>query len=207
MGRPRTFDRDEALDQALKTFWHHGYEATSVQDLVDAMGVSRASIYNTFGGKHDLYVEALRRYDQETVERLLGILRSADTPRQGLRDLFETIADDVAECPKKGGCFITNTATELGSSDDEAVQHVRRNFQRIEDAFASVLRDYHAAPDTSETPPDDVIASQARFLLNSLQGLRVLAKTSPDRDELQGIVEMTLGALDTASARPMETSV
>lgn len=192
MARPRSFDRDEVLDRALETFWDQGYEATSVQDLVDAMGISRASLYNTFGGKHALYVDVLRRYEHEWVRRLLDTLRSNDAPRGSIRTLLERVADEAAACPKRGSCLLTNSATELAHRDDETADHVRSNFERIEDAFEDVLR--QGQRDGSIDASADVRA-QSRFLVNTLQGMRVLAKTCPDRDALQDVVEVALDAL------------
>lgn len=194
--RPRTFDRNEVLDAALDVFWHQGYEATSVQDLVDATGLSRASLYNTFGSKHALYVDALRRYRMERQ----GVLRhlTADAPPlQALRSVLEQVADEAAACPNDGSCLLTNTATERGASDDAAAREVRTGFRHLEDALTEVLSRGHASGSIQTTTPP---AAQARFLLTTIQGIRVLASTCPERDALQDVVDTALCALTPASA-------
>ena len=192
-GRPRTFDRDEVLDQALEVFWHQGYEATSVQDLVDAMGIHRASLYNTFGGKHALYLEALRRYESECVQRLIDTLREADDPRAAIRDLLEHVADEAASCPKQGSCFLTNAATERAHHDADAAERVRANFRRLENALAETLR---RGVDAGIFDGSLDVRAQARTLLTTIQGLRVLARTEPERTALQDVVDQSLRALD-----------
>lgn len=191
--RPRTFDRDDALGAALDVFWHQGYEATSVQNLVDATGLNRASLYNTFGSKHALYVEALRRYRAEKQGDLLHTLRNADGPAlQIIRSVLEDVADEAAACPKKGSCFLTNTATERGPDDTEAAREVRTGFRHFEEVLADVLtRGQDAGTVQSSTTP----AAQARFLLTTLQGIRVLSKTCPGREALQDVVDTALHAL------------
>lgn len=192
MARPRSFDRNDVLDRALETFWDQGYAATSVQDLVDAMGVSRASLYNTFGDKHTLYVEVLRRYESEWVRRLLDTLRTSDDAVDAIRLLLERVADEAAACPKRGSCLLTNAATELAHRDDETADHVRSNLERIQDAFENALQ---RGREQGTLRDDASVDAQARFLTNTLQGMRVLAKTCPDRDALQDVVEMTLRAI------------
>lgn len=192
MARPRSFDRDDVLDRALETFWDQGYEATSVQDLVDAMELSRASLYNTFGDKHALYVEVLQRYETEWVRRLLDTLQTPGDAVQAIRTLLERVADEAAACPKRGSCLLTNAATELAHRDDETADHVRSNLGRIEDAFGDVLR---RGRERGVIRDDATVDAQARFLTNTLQGLRVLAKTCPDRDALQDVVDVTLRAV------------
>jgi TetR/AcrR family transcriptional repressor of nem operon len=202
-GRPRTFDRDAVLDDALEVFWHQGYEATSVQDLVDAMGIHRASLYNTFGGKHALYLEALRRYEREWMEGLLGTLRDADDAPSAVRALLERVADEAASCPKQGSCLLTNAATERGHHDEDAAERIRANFQRIEDALCDVLergRARGALPDAVKP------RAQARSLLTTIQGLRVLARTSPLRDTLQDVVEQSMRALVCGASTPDASS-
>ena len=193
VARPRTFDRDDALASALEVFWHQGYEATSVQNLVDATGLNRASLYNTFGSKHALYVEALRQYRAEQQDNVLRMLRNTEAPPlQVIRAVLEQVADEAAACPKQGSCFLTNAATERGADDTEATREVRTGFRDLEDALASVLaRGHDAGTIRSTTAPE----AQARFLLTTLQGIRVLSKTCPERDVLQDVVDTALCAL------------
>ena len=196
MARPRTFDEETVLDRALDVFWAQGYAATSVQDLVDAMEINRASLYNTFGGKHALYMAALRRYEERWTTKLLETLDGADDALGGLRALLESVADDAADCPKRGSCLLTNAATELGHRDADTAEQVTATFQHMEDALAKTVERGQTAGDI---PAEADARALARFLLNGLQGLRVLARTRPDRDALQDIVDTLLAAVRTGA--------
>ncbi len=196
MGRPRTFDKETVLDRALDVFWAQGYAATSVQDLVDAMDINRASLYNTFGGKHALYMAALRRYEEQWTTELLDTLEGADDALGGLRALLESVADDAADCPKRGSCLLTNAATELGHRDADTAERVTANFRRVEDALQETIERGQAAGDI---PAEADARALARCLLNGLQGLRVLARTRPDRDALQDIVDTLVAAARTGA--------
>lgn len=200
--RPRTFDRSDVLEDALRVFWHQGYEATSVQDLVDATGLSRASLYNTFGSKHALYLEALQRYRAQRRAALLRTL-ALDTPVSdscasgAVRALLERVADEAAACPNEGSCLLTNAATERAASDAEAADAVRSGFAELEDALARTLQHGQERGDiqTHARPQ-----AQARFLVTTIQGMRVLAKTCPSRSALQDVVETALRAIVPPSA-------
>jgi TetR/AcrR family transcriptional repressor of nem operon len=189
MARPRTFDTDEVLDRALETFWDQGYEATSVQDLVEATDVRRASLYNAFGGKHDLYLEALRRYEERWVGRLQETLGRAADPRQGIRAVLEAVADEAGECPQRGSCMLTNAATELGHRDPDTAERVAGHFRRLKSTFADALR---RGQDEGVVDADTDVEATACFLLNTVQGLRVLAKTCPARADLQNVVDVAM---------------
>ena len=115
MPRSPTFDRDAKVEQAMQLFWEKGYESTSVQDLVDHLGLNRSSLYNAFGGKHELYLEALDRYRREDIEWLQEQLREAPTAVEGIRQAFVAVAERATEscC----GCFTTNAAVECAPRD------------------------------------------------------------------------------------------
>lgn len=191
MPRPRTFDREEVLDRALDAFWCTGYEATSMQDLVDAMGISRASLYNTFGSKHDLFMDVLKHYETQRMHRMIAALRDTSPVRRAIRNVFEHAADEAAATDRRG-CLLTNTATELCARDAECAEVVQRTFARIEAAFEAALR---RGQETGELPAALDAQALARFFTNNLQGLRVAAKTQPDRTALQDVVEVTMQTL------------
>lgn len=192
MPRPRTFDREEVLDRALDTFWYQGYEATSMQDLVDAMDISRASLYNAFGSKHDLFLEVLQHYEKQRLSQTLGTLHEVDSVKAAIRAIFEQTADEAA-CADRRGCLLTNTATELCARDAECAEQVQRNFARLEAAFEEALQRGQSSGELSDTLD---LQALARFFTTSLQGLRVMAKTQPDRVALQDVVNVTMQVLD-----------
>lgn len=192
MARPRTFEREDVLDSAMDAFWNQGYEATSVQDLVDATGLNRASLYNTFGNKHELFIEVLERYEARWMGKTLALLKQHESARAAIRVLFEHVADQAAACPKRGSCLMTNAATELGAHDTDTADRVRSNFARMQDAFAATVRQGQEQGEIDTNADPDGLA---RFLVNNIQGLRVMAKTCPARADLQDIVDTTLAAL------------
>ncbi len=126
VGRPKQFERSEALTSALEVFWTKGYEATSVQDLVDAMGVNRGSLYDTFGDKHALFVEAVEHYLNDSTSKLIEILSAGRSPLAGIQDFFNRVVNNLTSDNGCRGCLITNAAVELAPHDEEVADVVRR---------------------------------------------------------------------------------
>ena len=189
MARPREFDRDEVLDRAMEVFWARGYDRTSVQDLVDSMGIQRGSLYAAFGGKQQLFLDALDRYEQRFYESMQEALARDEPVRERIGRVFRNVVLDCACEGGRRGCFITNTAVALSEGDEETANRVRGNLRRVEDAFEGAL-----AADGTEPRKARAIA---RFLTNSLQGLRVLSRCCVDVDVLQDTVDVTLSVLET----------
>lgn len=192
MPRAKEFDPERALEQAMELFWQKGYEATSVQDLVDRMGINRFSLYDTFGSKHALFLKALDRYR----DRVVGAaLRGLEGPAAGLsviRDYFDSTIEFGSS--KRGwmGCLMTNCAAELVPHDDEAAVKVQAHLRRLENAFYRQLRVARAAGDlkTGASPRD-----LARFLAGAVQGLGVMCRASVGKRALKSYVETTLSVL------------
>lgn len=189
----KQFDRRVALDRAMQAFWERGYEATSVQDLLDCMEINRGSLYATFGDKHALFVEALKMYDVEVRGRLLSQIRSRFPPRQAIRKLLESFASDVDEGSPGRGCFLTNTALELAAHDPVAREIVGRSQEDLERFFREVL----AEGQRDGTVNSHLIPQEAaRGLLASFIGLVVLSRSRPEVGLLRSIVEDALGRLE-----------
>jgi TetR/AcrR family transcriptional repressor of nem operon len=195
MGRPREFDRDEVLDRAVQVFWTRGFERTSVDDLTESMGIQRGSLYAAFGGKHQLFLEALDRYEERFYWNTLRFLEEG-AARGGIRRVFEQVVSDCACGSGVKGCFITNTAVALAEDDPETASRVRANFRRLDEAFeAALIR----AGDEALRGRDP--KALARFLTTSLQGLRVLSRCGVSLDVLHDAVEVTLSVLDPNRSR------
>ncbi len=188
MARPREFDRDEVLDRAVEVFWMRGYDRTSVQDLVNFMGIQRGSLYAAFGDKHHLFLEALDRYEARFYQNMRELLSAAGSAEDGIRRVFEAVLLDCACDDGTKGCFVTNAAVALADSDPDTAARVRTNLRRVEDAFFEALSGERADA-----------RALARFLTNSFQGLRVLSKCCVDHDVLRDAVEVTLSVLDQSS--------
>lgn len=203
MGRPREFDRDQALDRAMAVFWERGYERTSVSDLTDTMGIQRGSLYAAFGDKHQLFLEALERYEARFHREMLELLASGPA-REGIRSVFSKVLSECACERGRRGCFITNTAVALAEDDPETAARVRANLRRVEDGFEEALaraRDSGEITGAAAANPRAV----ARFLTTSFQGLRVLSRCCVDLDVLRDAIEVTLSILDEPAPCRSET--
>lgn len=185
MARTKEFNIDDALMKAIELFWRRGYEATSLHDLVDYMGISRASLYATFGSKHDLFLKALRRYDQKFREEMVAdMLQSAASPRQAIIKTFEAAITAVLEGGSRDGCLLINTALELSPHDSESEEIVKRAFVAMEGFFRLMIEQGQAEGEIPETiSPTDT----ARGLLGLFIGLRVLARSRPEPSLLRSI--------------------
>jgi TetR/AcrR family transcriptional repressor of nem operon len=184
-GPNKQFDQDEALNKAMQLFWEQGYEATSVQDLVDAMGINRASLYQTFGNKQELYLKSLDRYAVQILDQVRWRLLEPGTPLTNLRDLFVHVIEQSLE-GKMRGCLINNTAVELGPHDAKLAEKIREIWLQFEALFADRLEraiKQHQLP--ANTDPHQL----AKVLNINLQGLMVKTKANSEKSELIGAVD------------------
>lgn len=189
----KQFDVNEVLDKAMQAFWSHGYEATSMQDLVNCTGIHRGSLYATYSDKHALFLAALRMYDDKIRRRLLADLESSYGPREAIRQLFLAFTSQVSEKGGNRGCFLTNTALELAAHDPEAGKIVAHAQEQIEAFFARMIRKAKAE---GEVAPHVKSAETASGLLASLIGLVVLIRSRPERALLQTIVNDAIRRLE-----------
>ncbi len=191
VGRPKEFDEQQALERAMEVFWAHGYEATSVQDLLDAMGINRGSMYDTFGDKHALFSAAIDHYGRTVTRGLENTLAAPGSPLANIRRSLSSMADQALNGSCRG-CLATNTAIELAQHDPQSGDAVTGLLQRIEKACHGALR---RAVDAGELGPGTNTRAQARFLTGMVQGVVVMGKASSSRATLRDIVAVALGAL------------
>ncbi len=193
MARPREFNPDEALEQAMQAFWSKGYEATSLSDLTRAMGISRSSFYETFGSKHALFLDAIERFGDTAVERSVAGLEGDGPARAAIAQVFGRVVDNAVGRGDRRGCFVCNCATEVSPHDPEAAARVAACLGRFEAAFhAAVTRGQRAGEIAADRDP----RALARYLTSSLNGLGVMTKARPDRAALDDVVRVVLSALD-----------
>ncbi|MEV5599142.1 TetR/AcrR family transcriptional regulator [Streptomyces sp. NPDC052496] len=192
MARPRKFDEERAVDAAMDAFWAAGYEATSTQDLCEATGLGRSSIYNTFKSKHDLFERALDRYMADRNAELFALLESDLPVREKIRTHFRRIVDE--ECGDRGarrGCLVVNTAIEVAARDEEVAGELARDYRlrldAIRAAIASGQRDGDIAADKDPR-------ALAHLVIAAVGGLRVSARCGADRAGLEGIAEGFMAA-------------
>ena len=189
MARPREFDADDVLDSAMQLFWNRGYEGTSINDLVEHTGLSRASLYNAFGGKRDLFLAAIKRYRFSKHQRLIDFLGRPGPARATIKEALEQVASDVLDC----GCFITNTAVEFSQNDPEVVRRVNASWKALEDAFEVAVARGQEQREIARRFPSRRIA---RFLVGSVQGLGVLGRAGNSRVRNREVAAMAMAALD-----------
>ncbi|MGW7078104.1 TetR/AcrR family transcriptional regulator [Streptomyces sp. NPDC054866] len=196
MARPRTFDEERALDAAMHAFWVNGYEATSTQDLCEATGLGRSSIYNTFSSKHELFQRALARYMDSMTSIQVEILEDAERPpMERLRALFTRILDSEFECREDGhsiGCLTVNTTVELAGRDPEAAEMLARDQAVRLAAISAVIRTGQSGGDITSTRD---AGDLARFLNAVIGGMRIAAQGGADRAALTAIADTALDAL------------
>lgn len=193
MARTKEFDPDAALRSALDLFWRRGYEATSVADLVEHLGIGRASLYATFGGKHELYLKALDRYVETRDPLVLEELSQPGPVMPAVRAMVRRFAAE-ASAPevRSAGCFVTNTAAELGPHDPAAARRVENSWEHVETMLHSA---FVRARAQGELPEDSDPRALARMLLVMLQGVRVVGKVSDDPARVRDAAEQALALL------------
>lgn len=188
----KQFDVDAVLGKAMHAFWSRGYEATSMQDLVDCTGVNRASLYSTYHDKHELFLAALRRYDNRLRHERLADLEASYEPREAIRQLFLAFTSHVSEQGGNPGCFLTNTALELAAHDPEAGGIVAHAQKEIEAFFVRMIK---KGKDEGEIAQHVKPAEAASGFLASLIGLAVLTRSRPERRLLLAVVDDAMGRL------------
>ncbi|MFC4912616.1 TetR/AcrR family transcriptional regulator [Actinomadura gamaensis] len=191
MARIKEFDPDAALRAALELFWERGYEGTSMADLVERTGVARASLYATFGGKHDLYVKALELYARATDPGLLDELSRPGPVLPALRALVERYAAESSG-PSLRGCMVVNAAVEMAGRDAVAARYVEASWTHLETALTSALIRARAQ---GELPSDRDPRALARLLLVLFQGMRVLGRAPGGEERLRDAAEQALAVL------------
>ncbi|XRQ08921.1 TetR/AcrR family transcriptional regulator [Actinomadura welshii] len=193
MARTKEFDPDAALQTALELFWERGYEATSMADLVEHLGIARASIYATFGGKHDLYVKAFERYLQTRDPGIVEALSQPGPALPAVRALVEAYAEQSLNDRRRRGCMVVNAAVEVMPRDPQIARKVEASWDNLETALTSALTRARAQ---GELPADKDPRALARFLLVMMQGMRVLGRAHPEPGRLRDAAAQALAALD-----------
>ncbi|WP_129667901.1 TetR/AcrR family transcriptional regulator [Phytoactinopolyspora endophytica] len=192
MARTKEFDPDAALTRALELFWERGYEATSMTDLVEHLGIGRASLYATFGGKHELYLKALRRYQETRDPDPITLLSQPGPALPAVRALVESYVTESISDERHRGCMIANAAAELMPHDHQVAQHVETSWGALEAALTSALTRAHAQ---GEIAADTDPTATARFLVVFLQGVRLVGKGTMGGARLRDAADQALSLL------------
>jgi TetR/AcrR family transcriptional regulator, transcriptional repressor for nem operon len=188
MARPRTFDEERPVDAAMKVFWTFGYDGTSTQDLCEATGLGRSSIYNTFRSKRDLFDRALRHYMDARTAGQLEVIES-DLP---IRERVRRILWDAVEPDPRDpvGCLVVNTLVDLAPNDPEIAAALERDYATRLSALTTAVRTAQAA---GEIAGQDA-AGLAEYVFVVLSGLRVAARGGATRSAQEAVVAAALRA-------------
>ncbi|GAA4620643.1 TetR/AcrR family transcriptional regulator [Actinoallomurus vinaceus] len=191
MGRPKSFEPDVVVAQAMETFWTNGYAGTSPADLAEATGVAKGSLYNAFGSKRELFDKVLALYDRTGSEMTEELLSRPGTAKERIRAYLRFLVDMDLNGPVRRGCLAANTALELGGKDAEATRTVRRIGEHTIDLLAARIEQGRRDGDVA---PEIDARAQAQFLMNTVLGLRVMAKAF-DGPALYRIIDTALAGL------------
>ena len=190
MGRPRAFDIEQALDQALQVFWHKGYEGTSLSDLTEAMGINRPSLYAAFGNKEALFRKALDRYTDGPAGYFRKALQEPTARAVAERLLHEAVVL-LTDPRTPGGCLMVQGALSCGESAD----HIRQELASRRAAGEAAMRQrFKRARLEGDLPEDSDPAALARFLATVIHGMSVEAASGAGRKELLSVIQTALRA-------------
>ncbi len=197
-GRPRTFDIDFALDRAVEVFWKHGFQDASMQELTDAMGLSKPSLYAAFGDKEALYLKTLERYVALLVERHAAALNDEADGRRAVRGFLRSLAAMLADPALPGGCFIINGTADCGGSTIPAsVELALRAALQGSEAMLHerLLRARREGDLPAGTRPEDLAA----MFVSIVAGLAVLAKSGSSVTKLNTVIEAAMAVWPQAA--------
>lgn len=194
MPREKQFEDEAVLRQAMELFWKQGYHATSIDDLVGHTGINRASLYHAFGGKRNLFEQALATYQRNSAAAVRNFLASQSSVKQGFRGMFMYAIDEVLADPDGKGCFVVNTTTELMPGDEIMEQALLQNQALFEEIFYDFLEKGVASGEISAQKNLREVAAYL-FMVNN--GLKVLSKINRDRSKLEGMITQALCALES----------
>jgi TetR/AcrR family transcriptional repressor of nem operon len=193
MARPQEFEISEVLQSAMNVFWSKGYEATSLKDILEATGLSKSSLYASFGDKRELFLTTFDAYRRERLRHLHLILNDGQPARLSIESFFRQILTRSQDEACARGCMTANEAVELAPRDREIQRLVAEDFHAIEDAFAQAIARGQTDGSIANCQEPRTLA---QFLLVGLQGLQVMMRAQTDCTRLAESVTVMLIALD-----------
>ena len=192
MGRPLEYDPDTVLDAAMQLFWQQGYEATSLQDLLQAMSLSKSSLYQAFGSKHKLFLRCIDQYHQQVMDEMQERLHTSEIGIQFVVETLSNVITDANELANPKGCLVTNTANEFAQADTQIALKVFTGLDGYRDMFRQAVekgqRDGSIRPDMSSD-------QLANYLVTSMSGLRTMVKAGSDQTILQQTVDVIVATV------------
>jgi TetR/AcrR family transcriptional repressor of nem operon len=191
MARNKAFDETTVLNKALNIFQEKGYCATSIDDLVKSIGINRASLYDTFGDKHQLFIESLQRYRNQQARFMIDLLENTASVKEAIQQILQGVLQGAIS-DKDKGCFVVNTAVEFATRDTAILQIVKNNLDTIETALALAIEKGQATGEIQSNQPPEALA---KFVLATINGMRVAEKAGYEKayfEAIIGVVESVL---------------
>jgi TetR/AcrR family transcriptional repressor of nem operon len=189
--RPKEFDREVALETAKAVLWRKGYKATSTEDLRLAMGIGRQSFYDTFGGKRQIFVEILRRYNASSIQAYVAMLRTAPSPIIGLENVLLSFSKEKPH-RRALGCMGVNAICEFGTRDREVARIGASSSAQLESLLQQILRSAKAKGDVHTSLNERAVA---RHLMATILGLKIMSKGGASAEMLREVAAMALEAV------------
>jgi TetR/AcrR family transcriptional regulator, transcriptional repressor for nem operon len=193
MPRTKQFDEKEVLQKAKEVFWQKGYNGTSMDELVRATGLSRSSIYDTFGDKHGLFIRTIQLYQEDQQTFIADHLKNGATPKKKIQWLLHRLQQEILQDKDRKGCFLVNTVAELAGLDKEITALANKDIERMEEVMLSWIRQGQSTGEIGKKFPARALA---RHLQCSINGMRIAGQANPDRAMLDDIIKVSLSVLD-----------
>ncbi len=193
MPRVKQFDQQEVLHKAMLLFWRKGYNATSIQDLTQHLGISRGSLYDTFGDKQQLFHQVVSLYSKKSIEGLKGFLGTHQNVKEAFRHILHSVLTEDPFGPDQKGCFVVNTSTEMLPQDDILLTVINVHQEQMEKLFCELLE---RGVSSGEISADKNLKAIARTFYTMMTGFRVFDKAQADIEDSLAALEAVLTILD-----------
>ena len=177
----------------MQYFWFHGYEATSLHDLLSVMHLSKSSFYQTFGSKHELFQRCINHYQDALRDNMMTQLNQSRSGREFIERAFFSVADDAGKSAGKQGCLLMNTASEFAQRDAMIASLVTKGTDKLHTVFLTAIK---RAQKEGDIPADSNPRALASYLMSSMSGLKTMVKAGMDKKTTKDIVKITLNALN-----------
>lgn len=191
-GRPKIFDQQTALEKASQLFWEKGYEATSLDDLINAMGIQKGSFYHCFGSKKLLFIETIKLYEKLSFTEYERLLKEVESPIELIKAFFLHCADSPKSEHSKG-CFAGNTLAELTGIDEELTKNAKEYLKRLENIFFEQISNAQKNKTIKNKTEPKILA---RYLLNLWNGINITRRIYQSNEDLKPLIEFQLSILN-----------
>ena len=192
MGRTKTFKEEDVLEKAMLLFWENGYQATTATNLVTQLGISRSSLYDTFGDKEQLFVRALKKYNDRVVSDMQTTFEQATDIKEAIKEVFYMLLAENSDIDNPLGCLMANTAVELANTSEAIKDLVKENQKAIEMAFKTAISKGQETGQLSKTHTPYALS---KFLFNNLTGINITNKFNENEIPKKITVDVVLTVL------------